>query len=447
MDGKSEKFNLAVDSIYSNDAYMSNMDNWCAVHVTKYMPRVNSDGVMYIPSTGMATDFEFPRATVHVTLNHIVTSHGYGSWDDTPIVILTPYNDVAKKNGNPVEIAGTDTYWSVNPDRGLVLSENAYIVQPDDNGPLYKIGEHGATYKRDNYTDEEVEQIESALQKEYSDKFEEYTRYKNGDLKEWEIKKEFVYDKRIKKMYDSAKDKKAFLRGLFEESRFAILSKFLRDIVTNKAMEKMGFKYVDSIRDANETSMVIASVADAKNIPSNVSNKGHSNSLYAAIEDEYNQMYWVLHDNEWFDIPGLLSITENKPIDFDKIYQDVYESIIKSWMESCKRSLQSEREQMKKYIDGSYPHLSKEQKDTEIKKLENKISEWEKFIKNLLGKDTIAQYDKNLAETLRRHCARLTKDYDAWRDKIAKKPDFDILVQKLRNLVGMQNMQNSGRVF
>ena len=173
---------IKSDERYIDMDYMADMSHWCAVHVTKYMPKHHNDGTMYIPTTAMATDFDAPRSTVHVTLNHVVTSHMMGSWNDMPIVVLAPYNDVTEKNGNPAEVAGTDTYWSLNPDAGLILPENTYIVQPKNDGPLYQIGEHGATYKRDNYTEEEVERIEYWLNP-YD--LERYTKYKNGDFQPW----------------------------------------------------------------------------------------------------------------------------------------------------------------------------------------------------------------------------------------------------------------------
>ncbi len=42
---------------YESD-FMTNTGNWCFVHATKYLPRNKSDGTAYIPTTGMATDFQ-----------------------------------------------------------------------------------------------------------------------------------------------------------------------------------------------------------------------------------------------------------------------------------------------------------------------------------------------------------------------------------------------------
>ena len=204
---KIEAFKHAVRNLnhFDGEDYVSNPKNWCIVHATQYMPLKHKDGSMYIPSTAMATNFEIPRSTVHTTFNHVVKSHIMGSWDDTPIVILAPYTDVVEKNGKPTQIAAVDTYWSVNPEHGFVLPKTAYVVKPS-NDVLFNIGEHGATYKRDNYTEEEIQTILGLLTPEDRIKYE---KYKNADLEDYEIQQEFLVDKRVQKMYESEKNKKA----------------------------------------------------------------------------------------------------------------------------------------------------------------------------------------------------------------------------------------------
>lgn len=474
---KAELFKQAIDKIKSDERYlradyMSDMSNWCVVHATKYIPQTNPDGTMYIPSTAMATDFEIPRSTVHVTLNHVVASHGYGSWDDMPIVVLAPYNDVVEKNGNPAEVAGTDTYWSVNPDTGLVLPESAYIVQPDDNGPLFQIGEHGSTYKRDNYTEEEVAQIESML---YPYDREEYMKYKSGEIEQWDIEHEFYGDERVKVGYEQAKAKgeenvKAFLRGLFEETRFNILSKYLRDAVVNLSMQQIGMKYVDSIYDGNETSGVIAKAADAKGIPATASNKGHSSSIYHELEQCWVNVTGVLKGSSFSGRPGILNapnmpslydifvqlgldnpvispivsnIIENKPVDFIKMYQDVYMEEVKNRIDSAKISIKYDKQELETIP--TYTNLTEDRRQELQKEYEDKIAYYNAYTADLSAKKTINDYDKNLYETIRRYCARLGAEYNAWREKVSKQPGFGKLVQQLRTLVMQEQVRSGGR--
>ncbi len=260
-------------------SYMSDMKNWVCVHLTGYEPKRNSDGSLSIETTAMATDYDLPRATVHVTLNQRVGNHGYGNWDKASIVILAPYNDVVAKNGNPQEVATEDTYFIPDPDTGLVLPESTYIIRPDfKTDKLFEIGEHSAIYKADNYTEQEVADILSMNNMDRNT----YEKYMSGDIPEYDVDMILGYNKELRKIYDNTKDKKAFLRGMLEEDRFLILNKLLRDHVMSKAIEKMGYRKVFSHED--KTSGKVAEVARAAGIRGDSGNKGHSNSLEAEMD-------------------------------------------------------------------------------------------------------------------------------------------------------------------
>ena len=259
--------------------YMSDMKNWVCVHLTQYEPKRNSDGSLSIETTAMATDYDLPRATVHVTLNQRVGNHGYGNWDKASIIILAPYNDVVAKNGNPQEVATEDTFFIPDPDTGLVLPKSAYIIRPDfKTDKLFEIGEHSATYKAENYTEQEVNDI---LSMNNWDR-DTYEKYMSGDIPEYDIDMVLGYDKNLRKIYDNTKDKKAFLRGMLEEDRFLILNKLLRDHVMSKAFEKMGYRQVYSHEDS--VSGKAAEVARAAGIRGDSGNKGHHNSLEAEMD-------------------------------------------------------------------------------------------------------------------------------------------------------------------
>ena len=263
----------------SDATYMSKMRNWCFVHTTRYEPKKNNDGELYIETTAMATNNELPRASIHVTLNQVVASHMGGNWDDAPIVVLAPYNEVVEKNGNPQEVATADTYFIPNPDTGLVLPSSVYIVKPSKEGDaLFEIGENGATYKTDNYTDEEVEEILSLSE---FDRYQ-YDEYMKGNVPEYNVKRILGYDENLIKVYEGTEDKQAFMRGIFEEDRFVILNKLLRNAVVKMAMEKMDFRYVSSHED--EVTGVVAEVARDEGLRGNSGNKGHSCSLEYELE-------------------------------------------------------------------------------------------------------------------------------------------------------------------
>ena len=476
---KADKFRAAIEAIESQEGdaeYMSDMNNWCCVHATQYLPRKNPDGSLYIPSTAMATDFAVVRTTIHVTFNHVVQANNGGSWDNKSIVVLFPYNDVVKKNGNPAQIAGMDTFWSVSPDTGLLLPKSAYVVQPDNNGPLFKIGKDGATYKRDNYTEEEVKLILDALQTHFPDKKEQYDRYENGDISEREIQDSLVKDKRLKLLYEQAKAKgpeseKAFLRGMFEESRFDILSQYLRDVVVKLSMEKMGKKWTE-MSDGDMVCDAIYKTGKANGIDSVSNDKGHDVTLFNAIETKMEHIRYFLYGGQ--DQQGLLqmmnpdaiydfvkeqmnyypfvngivsSLVENKPFDLEKVYQQAYVDDIKFKAIVLENMVNSDKSFLAVLMDpnGPYAEQSEAQKAATIKEHQERIAENSNLLKSYSKKKTIADYDKNLGETVKRHCKYLAREYDAWRKDLEKQPAFNNLVQKLRTLVATQNMARGGR--
>ena len=458
---KLELFKQAIQRLQYNRAsaeYMSDMNNWCVVHATKYMPQTTPDGKLYISSHAMATDFDVPRTTVHTTLNHVVTAHGYGSWDDMPIVILAPYKGVVQENGNPAEIATADTYWSTNPKHGLVLPKGTFVIRPSDD-VLFKIYKHGATYKRDNYTEKEIETIMGML-----DDIDRatYEKYKNGDLEDYEIEREFWGDKRVKKMYDSAKDKRAFLRGLFEESRFDILSHYLRDAVVRMTMEKMGFRELTSHYDGSEPNEAVVKTATTAGIPATASNKGHSASFYAEMENRWAQLENILKGDSVFKKPGILdiekplvlvdyiqshernafmmtiinSIVNNAPVDFARLYESSFAEVVNSSIEFYKLTIKANQEELKRI-----PTYINADKNYEKQVLDG-INMLSTEIKKLSKIKTIANYDKNMATVFHKNAARLSKQYNTWRENLAKNSEYVNLVKELKNTYDMTYIQN-----
>ena len=423
--GNVKEFRDAIEEIKiknksSAEEYLLNMGNWVVVHATKYLPLVHKDGSQYIPTTAMATNFEkYPRNTVHFTLNHVVTSHGYGNWDATPYVIIAPYKSVAELNKNPAQVSAHDTYWSVDTDKGLVLPKNAFIVKPA-NDVLFSIGENVATYKTDSFTDEEIQQIESMMTPYDRGQYE---KYKNADFEDYEIEFELKYAPEIvKKAYAGSKDKKAFLRGLFEESRFEFLAKYLRNAVVKMTIDKMGYRQID-FYDACSNSVVIEKTADENGLDGAASNKGHSGSIYYAIEESYaglnvlfnggffndgaykqkdvEALYNDIVDSQRLSYADLLidSIINNKPIDFYEIYMKRFEYEV-----GCRAS-----------------------------------NGWCKKYKS------IAEFDENLDKTLRKHVDVLSAKHMQWLAQIRQWPGYAGFIEKLKKLKSPVQLMDNGR--
>ena len=361
-------------------AYVSDMKNWLCVHATNYMPRRDKDGQLSVQTTGMATEYKYPRATVHFTINQIVSSNMGGNWDATPIVVLAPYNDIVKKNTNPQMVASEDTFFIPNPDTGLILPENTHIIRPN-NDTLFQIGDKISTYKTDNFTDEETEMILSFV--------DPYERE--------------IYGK-------------------------VVLTKFLREIVVRMAMEKMGYRYVRSHED--EISGVIADVARASGINASSGDKGHSGSM----EKEFEEICCLIHDfidvlkrkdiKEIYDYMcmDLWFVRKLRPLKELDIYQ-LYEEVLHSTVDDIRYRVNFNKDRAKEYP-----------KDPYYQKELAKAQEQLKYADEL-EKGGIAKYNANLDTVLRRNATRLNQEYANAMEKLKGDAEYPLLKQMLTDLV------------
>jgi len=386
--------------------YMSDMDRWVCVHTTDYDPEQNSDGKLAIKTTAMATDYKMSRATVHVTLNQIVASNGGGNWDKASIVILAPYKDVVAVNGNPQEIATEDTYFIPDPDKGLVLPDSTYIVRGDPHSEkLFEIGEHEATYKTGNYTDEEVEAI---LTLNPGAKYE-YEQYLDDDISDNTVDYLLGYDKKLVDIYKNSKDKKSFLKGILDEDRFAVLNRILRESVVRMSMKKMGYHYVNSHED--ETSGIVADVANAAGIKGQSGNKGHSLSLEAELEDTgcfLASMSDVLKGKNIDEIYEYLTESRNpmsaeivKSILSDTPVPDAYKSYVKTFND---------------YVDNAKDYISYRSFCTPAEN-ERDLKHFE-----MMGRRGLRGYNARLDTVLRRQAKKMNGEYTAALKELKNNP-------------------------
>lgn len=279
------QFNKANDNLNkimleNDELYMADKKNWLLVHCTHYMPRINKNGELFIQNTAAATGGEIPRATVHFTLNHTVVANNGGSWTDKGIVILAPYDSLVEKNNKPAGFKIDDTFFSVGADAGLILPENSRIVKPVNDGPLYQIGEKVSTYKTDNFTDDEIELIKSWMPYRT---LQDYDRYDKGDVDNAELQIVLqLMPAEIVKSYEIAKDKKAFIKGFYEEQKYEILNSVLRDNVVAETAKKMGYRTIarneSNLWDVDRKMQSVA-LRDGLYIGS------HAGSFYSEAED------------------------------------------------------------------------------------------------------------------------------------------------------------------
>ncbi len=424
---QNNKFSDAIN-LLQELTYMSDMNNYLAVHTTAYLPKINKDGISYISSTAMAQDYEHIRSTVHIALNHIVMGHGSGDWSETPYIIMVPFNDLMKENGKPAEMSAVDTYFSVHPDKGLILPDNYRVIIPADDipaGKLYEIRGNTTVYKHDNFTEDEEKQLVNQMSRINSDI---YKKCKSGELADYEIEAELnSIGETGKKLYDKAKDKKAFLRGLFENKRNTMLSSEARNMAMQATSIQMGFQVIRNVQDYSETLNTVAKTAMANGISGNSSNKGHSNSMYHDLEGATAYIINLLYGNWVFETKGILNYTDNlKNLGQELISSNIpYKNIfIQSIINNTPLNLYD--------IFTSQFNNSKEWYALH----DNKFNEYR----------TIADWDANTDETIRRYCDKQDKKFEQWRQKASKLPEYKKLINTLRTWQ-VQNIAKNTREY
>ena len=402
------------DNVQAQVKYMSDMNNWVMVHATKYMPRRLSDGSLAIPTTAMATNYDVPRATVHTTLNHIVDANSGGNWNDMSVVILAPFNDVVGKNENPIEVSLLDTYFAPDVKTGLVLPPSAHIVRAGDvpDGKLFDVQKNETVYKIDGFTDSEKQQIIARMGYMARDR---YMKLERGDIKDWEVKQALMFaGPTAQKMYDGARDKSAFLRGMFIDEQNAILANTVRDMAVDQTIRDMGYRRITSRSDAGDVAQQVAKTALANKMSGNASNKGHFNSILAKLE-------WTYGDLTEFFNKELVSQSS----DFDKLYNYISSEL-------NKRKPSAQITDFVNDITGVAP--------LDFHKYFNDTFDFWAKVDNL-GAKNIAEYNKNVSITIDNWVNKFSNEYTQWRNKLQSRPGYNQFVTRVRDLMVAKNAE------
>lgn len=425
--------------------YMVDPNNWVCVHTTRFVPQKTSSGKRHIKTTASATDYEYPRASIHFTLNQVVSDNNGGSWSDASIAILIPYNDVVSQCGNPKMISTEDTFFTPDPDSGIIIPDSAYIVKAAPNcDDLIKIDGHVITYKSDHFTDEDIKNIlyiDASEGASYN--YEELNNIKGFGI---DIKRILGNDERIKRAYELSKNKEDFLRGMLEEDRSRILNEWLRNFAVATALEKMGKRFVKS--HECEVCETVSNVAIQAGLDGSPHGKNHSCSVEFNLELSSCPFIFLskaLKDQNIDEVCKILktlkekkkcghlemgdkiikSILENKPI--PNIY-DVYTTTFNQKKEEIKND----------YNEYSHNICIPAKADEFKRKLD------------LMGTGGIEEYDPNLATSYHRHADKMTEEINQSLENLKGNPElYAQLQQKIRppeySLVHFASKNNEGK--
>ena len=94
-------------------------DDLVVVHATAHAPERTADGAVQLLTRFDSTGY--PRASLHFSVNHVVTDHLYGSWNDAGYVVIAPLTSAIDRNGAPASLYGVDTWWERDPGSPIEL--------------------------------------------------------------------------------------------------------------------------------------------------------------------------------------------------------------------------------------------------------------------------------------------------------------------------------------
>lgn len=84
----------------------------------------NGNKEAYLPNTAETSKGEYPRLTLHWTLNHKVNLPMGDEWMGSPIIIITPAELTVERNGIPENLNAVDTFWA----KGIFLPKGSKIL-------------------------------------------------------------------------------------------------------------------------------------------------------------------------------------------------------------------------------------------------------------------------------------------------------------------------------
>ncbi|MDO8658400.1 MAG: hypothetical protein Q7K55_06665 [Candidatus Levybacteria bacterium] len=155
---KARSGNQEVNLTYQSETGL-NLDDLIAVHVTEYLPTVDSNGRLYIKSLYDGSGKTAGRSTIHFTLNHHVASHSMGHWEKKPYVVLTPLRRLIEANEAPVSMRAEDTFFITSPGQTLVLPEETILVVPKEEVIKQKIRAKVETYNKSHLSFEDLQML------------------------------------------------------------------------------------------------------------------------------------------------------------------------------------------------------------------------------------------------------------------------------------------------
>jgi hypothetical protein len=131
----------------SGDTEPIPVDQVCVVHATKYGIKRDEYGNVFLRPAAQERPDQFPRASVHFTLNSRVESHAMGAWDDTNRMIVARLDKTMEASKTRPRVLESVDTWFINGPGEVTILPDAVVVEPqadlvkpivdDGNGMIY----------------------------------------------------------------------------------------------------------------------------------------------------------------------------------------------------------------------------------------------------------------------------------------------------------------------
>ena len=162
-----------------------------------------------------------PRISIHFSLNHPVESHFGGDFTGRRYTVVSPVADLVELNDKPDMLKDVDTYFSVEANQGLQLSDNSLLVElaPDQLKPLIIDGNR-LLLREGSFDHQDIDDLRLGL--------EEYG-VNSGYLNKWAAEAKDIYGVKAAQTDPGSSN---------------ILQENLRSLVVKAAINKLGGQVV-----------------------------------------------------------------------------------------------------------------------------------------------------------------------------------------------------------
>lgn len=136
------------------------------VHATRFEPQKDETGNIIVASSFDATNGEKMRNSVHVALNHKVSAHGSGSWQDAGYIIIAPLVDMVRENGAPNMVNTVDTWWALNPGQELQFTDASVVMPVSEQKEVVMVENNEYRFKKSPYLGSDISEIKTVVGEE-----------------------------------------------------------------------------------------------------------------------------------------------------------------------------------------------------------------------------------------------------------------------------------------